>query len=207
MPDAPLAIVDQGLRDGVDWPRAKTGLYLDQRENRAAAARMRAAAASWTCSAIRADSVWRPALGKAREVLGYDSSQRAVAQARDNAERNGLDNLRFESGDTFETFMPSSRPASGSTASSSIRPSSPATVPGVDDALRAYARLNRLGLDVLAPGGILVTCSCSGHVSRDDFFFMLVAWPSRAAATSRCWSNAGRLPITPFRSPVPKAST
>jgi len=45
----------------------------------------------------------------------------------------------------------------------------------VDDALRAYARLNRLALDVLAPGGILVTCSCSGHVTRDDFFFMLVS--------------------------------
>ena len=44
----------------------------------------------------------------------------------------------------------------------------------MDDALRAYARLNRMALDVLAPGGILVTCSCSGHVSRDDFFFMLV---------------------------------
>ncbi len=44
----------------------------------------------------------------------------------------------------------------------------------VDDALRAYARLNRMALDVLSPGGMLVTCSCSGHVTRDDFFFMLV---------------------------------
>ena len=39
----------------------------------------------------------------------------------------------------------------------------------VDDALRAYDRLNRLAVDVLSPGGILVTCSCSGHVTREDF--------------------------------------
>ena len=44
----------------------------------------------------------------------------------------------------------------------------------VDDALRAYHRLNRLAVEVLEPGGILVTCSCSGHVSREDFLYMLV---------------------------------
>ena len=44
----------------------------------------------------------------------------------------------------------------------------------MDDALRAYHRLNRLAVEVLAPGGILVTCSCSGHVSREDFLYMLV---------------------------------
>ena len=44
----------------------------------------------------------------------------------------------------------------------------------LDEALRAYHRLNRLAVDVLEPGGILVTCSCSGHVTREDFFYMLL---------------------------------
>jgi 23S rRNA (cytosine1962-C5)-methyltransferase len=44
----------------------------------------------------------------------------------------------------------------------------------LDEALRAYHSLNRLAVDVLEPGGILVTCSCSGHVTRDDFLFMLL---------------------------------
>jgi 23S rRNA (cytosine1962-C5)-methyltransferase len=42
------------------------------------------------------------------------------------------------------------------------------------EALRAYHRLNRLAVDVLEPGGILVTCSCSGHVTGDDFLDMLL---------------------------------
>ena len=44
----------------------------------------------------------------------------------------------------------------------------------LDDALRAYHWLNRLAVELLDPGGILVTCSCSGHVSREDFRMMLL---------------------------------
>ena len=44
----------------------------------------------------------------------------------------------------------------------------------LEEALRAYHWLNRLGVGLLEPGGILVTCSCSGHVSREDFLYMLV---------------------------------
>jgi 23S rRNA (cytosine1962-C5)-methyltransferase len=39
--------------------------------------------------------------------------------------------------------------------------------------MRAYHRLNRLAVELLEPGGILVTCSCSGHVTREDFLHML----------------------------------
>ncbi len=41
--------------------------------------------------------------------------------------------------------------------------------------MRAYHQLNRLAVSVLEPGGILVTCSCSGHVTREDFMFTF--WP------------------------------
>ena len=44
----------------------------------------------------------------------------------------------------------------------------------VADAMRAYHRLNRRAVDVLEPGGILVTCSCSGHVTREDFLHVLL---------------------------------
>jgi 23S rRNA (cytosine1962-C5)-methyltransferase len=43
----------------------------------------------------------------------------------------------------------------------------------VGDALRAYFRLNKLAVETLEPGGVLVTCSCSGHVLREDFMEML----------------------------------
>ena len=177
MPEGPVEILDQGLRYGVDLAEGqKTGLYLDQRENRTAAARyMNGRRVLDMFCYTGGFSLAAAALGKAREVLGFDTSQRAVAQARANAERNGLGNVRFESGDAFETLHALKTAGERFDGIVLDPPKFARSRGGVDDALRAYARLNRLALDVLAPGGILVTCSCSGHVTRDDFFFMLVS--------------------------------
>ena len=176
MPDRPVEILDQGLRYGVDLTEGqKTGLYLDQRENRTAAARYMNGRRVLDMFCYTGGFSLAAAVGKAREVLGYDSSQRAVAQARANAERNGLRNVRFEGGDAFETLHALKTAGEQFDAVVLDPPRFARNRGGVDDALRAYARLNRLAIDVLAPGGMLVTCSCSGHVTRDDFFFMLVS--------------------------------
>ena len=84
------------------------------------------------------------ALGKAREVLGFDSSQRAVAQARANAERNGVGNVRFESGDAFETLHALKTAGEQFDGLVLDPPKFARSRSGVEDALRAYARLNRL---------------------------------------------------------------
>ncbi len=183
MPEGPIEILDQGLRYGVDLAEGqKTGLYLDQRENRTAAARYMNGrrvldvfcyTGGFSLAAAADHGYMVP--GKAREVLGFDSSQRAVAQARANAERNGLANVRFENGDAFDTLNSLKRAGERFDGLVLDPPKFARSRGAVDDALRAYARLNRLAIDVLAPGGILVTCSCSGHVTRDDFFFMLVS--------------------------------
>ncbi|MGA2253822.1 MAG: class I SAM-dependent rRNA methyltransferase [Thermoguttaceae bacterium] len=177
MPEGPVEILDQGLRYAVDLAEGqKTGLYLDQRENRTAAARfMNGRRVLDMFCYTGGFSLAAAALGKAREVLGFDTSQQAVAQAQANAERNGLENVRFERGDAFETLH-SLKTAGERFDGIVLDPPRFARSRGaVEDALRAYARLNRLAIDVLTPAGTLVTCSCSGHVSRDDFFFMLVS--------------------------------
>ena len=177
MPQGPVEILDQGLRYTVDLAEGqKTGLYLDQRENRTAAARYMTGRRVLDMFCYTGGfSLAAAALGKAREVLGLDASQRAVGQAQANAERNGLDNVRFESGDAFDALH--SLKTGGQQFEGIVLdpPKFARSRNAVEDALRAYARLNRLAIDVLAPGGILVTCSCSGHVARDDFFFMLVS--------------------------------
>ena len=177
MPEGPVEILDQGLRYGVDLAEGqKTGLYLDQRENRTAAARyMNDRRVLDMFCYTGGFSLAAAAAGKARDVLGFDSSQRAVTQARANAQRNGLGNVRFESGDAFDTLHALKTAGERFDGVVLDPPKFARSRSGVDDALRAYARLNRLAIDVLAPGGILVTCSCSGHVTRDDFFFMLVS--------------------------------
>lgn len=177
MPEGPVEIIDHGLRYGVDLAEGqKTGFYLDQRENRVAAAKyvrdrrvldMFCYSGGFSLAAAK--------LGGAKEVLGIDTSQRAVAQAQANARRNGVENVRFETGDAFGTLQ--SLAAAGERFGAVVLdpPKFARNRSSVDEALRAYHRLNRLAVDLLEPGGILVTCSCSGHVTREDFFDMLAA--------------------------------
>jgi 23S rRNA (cytosine1962-C5)-methyltransferase len=175
-PDSPVEIADHGLRYEVDLAAGqKTGLYLDQRENRAAAAGyMRDRRVLDMFCYTGGFSLAAALLGKAREVIGYDASQRAVTQACANAERNAAATVRFECGDAFDTLHALKSAGEQFDAVVLDPPKFAKNRGAVDDALRAYARLNRSALDVLSHGGILVTCSCSGHVTRDDFFFMLV---------------------------------
>jgi 23S rRNA (cytosine1962-C5)-methyltransferase len=169
-------IVDQGLTYELDLAEGqKTGFYLDQRENRAAAARylrdrrvldMFCYSGGFTMAAS--------AIGGAREVLGVDTSQKAVALAWTNAERNGLNNVRFQCGDGFQTLESLVKAGERFGGVVLDPPKFARSRSAVDEAMRAYHWLNRLAVSLLEPGGILVTCSCSGHVTREDFLYMLV---------------------------------
>ncbi len=175
-PAGPILIVDNGLTYEVDLAEGqKTGFYLDQRENRVAAARyLRDRRVLDMFCYSGGFALAAAALGGARKVLGVDTSERAVLLAQANAERNGLKNVRFQQGDGFETLQ--SLLAAGERFGGVILdpPKFARSRGAVDEALRAYHWLNRFGVSLLEPGGTLVTCSCSGHVSREDFLYMLV---------------------------------
>ena len=106
-PAGPILIVDNGLTYEVDLAEGqKTGFYLDQRENRVAAARyLRDRRVLDMFCYSGGFALAAAALGGAREVLGVDTSERAVLLAQANAERNGLKNVRFQQGDGFETLQ------------------------------------------------------------------------------------------------------
>ena len=174
-PEGPVFITENGLRYGVDLAEGqKTGFYLDQRENRRAAAGYLAGRRVLDLFCYSGGFALNAAAGGASEVEGFDSSQKAIALARANATLNGLHNVRFEAADCFAALQ--SLAAAGRRYGGVVAdpPKFARSRGGVDDALRAYHRLNRLAVDVLSPGGILVTCSCSGHVTREDFLYMLV---------------------------------
>jgi 23S rRNA (cytosine1962-C5)-methyltransferase len=137
------------------------------------------------------------ALGGAREVLGVDASPRAVALAEANARRNGLANVRFQCGDAFQTLQ--SLVHSGRRFGGVVLdpPKFARTRRALDEALRAYHWLNRLGVALLEPGGILVTCSCSGHVSREDFLYMLLGVSQQTGRTIQVLEQRGASPDHP----------
>jgi 23S rRNA (cytosine1962-C5)-methyltransferase len=174
-PDGPIFVAERGLKFGIDLTEGqKTGFYLDQRDNRHAAAlyaRGRRVLDMFCYSG--GFSVACSVLGGAASVLAVDSSAKATALARANADLSGAANVTVETADAFEKL--DALAAAGERFGMIVLdpPKFARSRAALDDALRAYHRINRVAVGLLEPGGILVTCSCSGSVSREDFLQVL----------------------------------
>ncbi len=199
-PGGAILITENGLRYGVDLAEGqKTGFYLDQRDNRRIAANyfrnrrvldMFCYSGGFSLNAV--------AHGHAASVLAFDASQKAVALARANAEQNSIPQVRFEAYDGFEALEKLSADKERFGAVVLDPPKFARSRQSVDDAMRAYHRLNRLAVDILEPGGILVTCSCSGHVTREDFLFMLIGVAQQTKRTLQVLEMRGAAPDHPI---------
>ena len=205
MPTEPVVIQDRGLGYAVDLAEGqKTGFYLDQRENRFAAASYLRGRRVLDMFCYTGGFALTAARAGATEVLGFDASQKAVAQAEANAQRNGIANSQFATGEAFETLR--SLGAAGERFGGLVLdpPKFARSRSSVDEALRAYHRLNRTALELIEPGGILVTCSCSGHVTRDDFFAMLVSVAQQSRRDLQILEQRGAAPDHPVAATCPE---
>ncbi len=170
-PPRPLFVEEHGLRYGVDLLEGqKTGFFLDQRDNRLAAARYATGrvldvfcySGGFGLTALHA--------GSATSVVGVDVSEAAVTLASENARLNGLDTkTRYVAKPAFEALEEFA--AAGERFDMVVLdpPKMTRSRHTVEKALKGYYSLNKLAVDLLPPGGILVTCSCSGLISREDF--------------------------------------
>jgi 23S rRNA (cytosine1962-C5)-methyltransferase len=197
-PAGPVFIEENGLKFGVDLGEGqKTGFYLDQRENRRVAASYLAGRKVLDmCCYSGGFSLTAAKLGGASSVLGIDTSAKAVALAEGNAALNEISNVRFQTGDVFDALDA----FAGKQRFDAVvldPPKFARSRQTADDALRAYHRLNRRGIDLLSPGGILVTCSCSGHVSREDFLYMLVGVAQKTGRDLQILEQRGASPDHP----------
>ena len=207
MPDGPLLIVDQGLTYELDLAEGqKTGFYLDQRENRVAAARYfrdRRVLDMFCYSGGFAMAA--SALGGAREVLGVDTSQKAVdagqiqCRAKRTEERRLRVRRRLQDARIADRGRRTLRRRGARSAQ--VRPQPPRR-------RRSHAGLplaqspRRVAL--FEPGGILVTCSCSGHVSREDFLYMLVGVAQQTGREIQVLEQRGALPDHPDQRLLPR---
>lgn len=177
-----VEVEEAGVRVQVDlWKGKKTGLYLDQRENHVAArqyARGRVLEAFCYTGGF--------ALHVARfadEVLAVDLSSDYTEQARRNAFRNDLWNVRVRSDDAQDFLRAAAR--RGETFDTVILdpPAMAKNREAAQSARRAYQELNNRAMQVLSPGGRLITCSCSNHVDEDDFESILVGAAAEAGTS------------------------
>ncbi len=198
-PSGAIFVTEHGLKFGVDLTEGqKTGFYLDQRDNRQAATRFARGRRVLDMFCYSGGFATACAVsGGARSVLAVDSSAKATALAKANADLNGAANVAVETADAFEKL------AALKTAGDHFGmvildpPKFARSRASLDDAMRAYHRINRLAVDLLEPGGILVTNSCSGAVSREDFLVMLAGVAQRSGRTIQLLECRGAAPDHP----------
>jgi 23S rRNA (cytosine1962-C5)-methyltransferase len=153
----------------------KTGLFLDQRENREAALRY---AHGRLLDAFSYDGGFALALAPAcSDVVALEISADASARIHANAARNGIRRIDVRTVNVFDELHELDRRETRFDTIVLDPPAFAKNKASVPKALTGYKEINRRALRLLSPGGFLVTCTCSHHV--DDVLFEDVV---RAAA-------------------------
>ncbi len=170
-----LVIAEHGWSLGVDLAQGhKTGYYLDQRENRwrfAELVRQLGCRSVLNCFCYTGGFSVAALAGGAQQVVSVDSSGPALALARENIRRNGFDDALCEFADADVNRWLREALAAGRSFDAIVLdpPKFAPTAAHAERASRAYKDINRLALKLLAPGGLLLTFSCSGGISADLF--------------------------------------
>ena len=182
-----VIVLENDVKYAVDMACGhKTGFYVDQRENRLAMREMSRGKKVLDVCCYTGGFALNAALGGASSVTAVDSSDAALTVAARNAELNDVqDKVRFVRADAFD-FMQSELDA-GAAASYDVvvldPPKFAPSKPSLKKALPKYIGLNKRAMALLRPGGILVTCSCSGAVTQERLLPGVVAAATAAAGT------------------------
>jgi 23S rRNA (cytosine1962-C5)-methyltransferase len=151
----------------------KTGLFLDQRENRIAAARY---GHGRVLDAFSYNGGFALTLAPAsREVVAVDISEAAVERIRANARRNDITNVEARAMNVFDELRELERRGERFDTIVLDPPAFAKNRAAVPKALSGYKEINLRALKLLPPGGFLITCSCSYNVSEAAFAEVLAA--------------------------------
>ena len=145
----------------------KTGGYLDQRENRAAA-RGYARGRLLDCFTYAGGFALTLA-GQCSSALALDSSQEALKLAQRSQALNAVGNVEWREANCFDFLKAADHSGERFDTVVLDPPAFARQKSSLESALRGYKELNLRALKILNPGGFLITCSCSFHVSESDF--------------------------------------
>ncbi len=167
-----VKIREHGVRYEVDFAEGhKTGFFCDQRDNRKAIARFtKGARVLDLCCYTAGFSLNAKVVGGADEVTSVDLDEAAIAQARRNANLNQA-RIKFVHADAFAY----ARQMQQNGEKWDVVVLDPPKLiftrenPGNAEGRRKYEDLNQLAISLVKPGGIFVTCSCSGLLTLEDF--------------------------------------
>ena len=177
----------------------KTGVYLDQRENYLAAGRW-ARGRVLDCFTSSGGFALHAA-AQAESVEAIDSSTGALSTAEANARANGIINVHFRQADVFDFLSGLERRYSMVVLDP---PAFAKSRRAVEDAARGYKDINLRALRLLDPGGVLVTCSCSHHMSEGAFYEVIAQAALDAGKTLRVLERRTQASDHPILLTVPE---
>lgn len=189
------------------WHGQKTGGFLDQRENHLAAARyVNAGDRVLDVFTYAGGFALHAAHAEAGSVEAVDSSAAALEAARENAALNGLTNMAFTRASAFDLLRERSDAGEQYDLVILDPPAFAKTKRDLPGATRAYKEINLRAIKLLAPGGTLVTCSCSQHFTRELMQDTLRSAAADAGTTLRAREWRGQAADHPELLTVPETS-
>jgi 23S rRNA (cytosine1962-C5)-methyltransferase len=170
----PVVIEEYGVRFRVaPGSKHKTGFFLDQRDNRRHLAEHCAGKRVLDlCCNTGGFAIYAARLGQAAEVTGVDLDENALALARENAALNQVQ-VRFVQADIFPWLRDAIRYGKRWDVVVLDPSKQTRSREDVSAACQRYLDMNRLALQVVAPGGVFLSCSCTGLVSEERFLDVL----------------------------------
>jgi 23S rRNA (cytosine1962-C5)-methyltransferase len=193
-----VTVVENGVRFRVQFEGGhKTGFFCDQRDNRLRFSEFcRDRSVLDVCSYTGGFGLYALVKGEAREATCVDLDEKAIALARENANANqARPNLVHADAFGYMRQM-----AVNERSFDVIVLDPPKLIPGrldIAQGKRKYFDLNVLAMNIVEPGGLLLTCSCSGLLSPEEFLILLRAAARKAGRLVQVLAVSGAAPDHP----------
>lgn len=204
--DREVVITENGVKFNVLLSKGhKTGFFCDQRENRMELTRYTPGKSVLdVCCYSGGFSCYAATLGKASSVTAVDLDENALVTAKQNADLNNA-RIDFKHVDAFD-YLRNTQQSGHKWDVVILDPSKfVARRDMIDVGLRKYADLNRLAAGVVAPGGMVLTCSCSGLVDQPTFVQTVGRAMRAGGRTMQIIRVNGAGPDHPFHADTPEA--
>jgi 23S rRNA (cytosine1962-C5)-methyltransferase len=205
IPDV-MEMEENGLRFRVNLREGqKTGHFLDQKENHRLLKRLAPGREVLDCFSYSGSWGVHAAGYGASNVTCLDISERAISLARENGVLNGVDErMTFEATDVFDRL----RSLKGEGRKFDVivldPPAFVKSRKALKEAEKGYITINRRAMELLRPGGHLITCSCSYHMGRDLFHGLLKTAANQALREMRLVEVRSQSPDHPVLLAVPE---
>ena len=206
-PPSRARIREYGVRFEVDFAEGhKTGFFCDQRENRRRLGQLvKDRRVLDLCCYTGGFAVTAAALGGAAEVTGVDLDETAIAQARANGNLNQQNRIHWIHADAFAYARQMQKNSERWGVVVADPPKLIMSREEQTEGWRKYEDLNSLSIALVEPGGLFVTCSCSGLVSLEEFELMVIRSAHRMDRRLQFFDRTGAGPDHPILSNCPES--